>query len=836
MDCAVKFEQDVAALPGVSRAKLNAMTGKLTIEGVADLATIRRLGAEHDYTMEEIAQPKPKATVFLVEGITCMDCAQKFEKAVNELPGVIKATLNTMTGKLTVEGTADLTSIQELGREEDYTVTLAAPSAADKVTVLNVDGITCIDCAQKFEKAVNNLPGVVKATLNTMAGKMVIEGVVDLKAIQELGKEENYAVTLETAPTGNQPATPKHQAQKADWELRRAILSGISLAVAYGLEKFGGPAMAFIPLYIVAMVLGGWGNFKKAARALPRMNFNMSVLMSVAVIGALTIGQYEEGASVAFLYAISEMLEAWTMDKARRSIRQLMDIAPKTARVRRAGVESEVPVEEINVDDVMIIRPGEKIAMDGVIINGESAINQAAITGESIPAEKGPGAEVFAGTLNTTGSLEVRVTKLVQDTTIAKIIHMVEDAQGKRAPSQAFVEKFAAVYTPFVLALAFGIVFIPPIFLGYEWAPWIYRGLALLVVACPCALVVSTPVAIVSAISNAAKNGVLIKGGIYLEEAGSLNAIAFDKTGTLTKGEPVVTDIVPVGSLPEDRLLKMAASLEARSEHPLAIAIVKAAEGRGYQIGPAEAFTAITGRGAQGKIDGQVIYIGNPRLFTELGVSLTPVAKQVEDLQKQGKTAMIMGTQTEFLGLIAVADEVRDTSAAAIAALRQAGIQHTIMLTGDNAATAQAMAARVGVDDFRAELLPQDKVTAVQELLGKYGKVAMIGDGINDAPALALSTVGIAMGGAGTDTALETADIALMADDLSKLPFTIRLSRKALSIIRQNITFSLVIKAIAVLAVFPGWLTLWLAILADMGATIVVTLNSLRLLQVKDKE
>lgn len=832
----MKFEQDVAALPGVARAKLNAMTGKLTIEGVADLAAIRRLGAEHDYTLEEIAQPKPKATVFLVEGITCMDCAQKFEKAVNELPGVVKVTLNTMTGKLTVEGTADLTAIQELGREEDYTVALAAPSAADKVTVLNVDGITCMDCAQKFEKAVNNLPGVVKATLNTMTGKMVIEGAIDLKAIQELGKEENYTVTLETAPTGDQPATPKHQAQKADWELRRAILSGISLAVAYGLEKFDGPAMAFLPLYIVAMVLGGWGNFKKAARALPRMNFNMSVLMSVAVIGALAIGQYEEGASVAFLYAISEMLEAWTMDKARRSIRQLMDIAPKTARVRRAGVESEVPVEEINVDDVMIIRPGEKIAMDGVIINGESAINQAAITGESIPAEKGPGAEVFAGTLNTTGSLEVRVTKLVQDTTIAKIIHMVEDAQGKRAPSQAFVEKFAAVYTPFVLALAFGIVFIPPIFLGYEWAPWIYRGLALLVVACPCALVVSTPVAIVSAISNAAKNGVLIKGGIYLEEAGSLNAIAFDKTGTLTKGEPVVTDIVPVGSLPEDRLLKMAASLEARSEHPLAIAIVKAAEGRGYQIGPAEAFTAITGRGAQGKIDGQVIYIGNPRLFTELGVSLTPVAKQVEDLQKQGKTAMIMGTQTEFLGLIAVADEVRDTSAAAIAALKQAGIQHTIMLTGDNAATAQAMAAKVGVDDFRAELLPQDKVTAVQELLGKYGKVAMIGDGINDAPALALSTVGIAMGGAGTDTALETADIALMADDLSKLPFTIRLSRKALSIIRQNITFSLVIKAIAVLAVFPGWLTLWLAILADMGATIVVTLNSLRLLQVKDKE
>ena len=777
-----------------------------------------------------------RTTVFQVEGITCMDCAQKFEKAVNDLSGVNKATLNTMTGKLTVEGEANLKAIQELGKEENYTVSIAAKPASGKTTVFQVEGITCMDCAQKFEKAVQNLPSVKSATLNTMTGKLVVEGKADLKVVQDLGSEEDYTITLEDDFSSEQPATPKHQAQKADWELRRAALSGIALAIGYAAEKFAGPMMVFLPLYIVAMVLGGWGNFRKAARALPRGNFNMSVLMSIAVIGALAIGQYEEGASVAFLYAISEMLEAWTMEKARRSIRDLMDIAPKVAIVRRGESETEMSVEDIIVGDVLIIRPGEKIAMDGIILKGESAVNQAAITGESLPVEKGPGAEVFAGTLNTHGSLEVEVTKLVQDTTIAKIIHMVEEAQGKRAPSQAFVEKFAAVYTPIVLALAVGIVFIPPLFLGQEWSPWIYRGLALLVVACPCALVVSTPVAIVSAISNAAKNGVLIKGGMHLEEAGTLEAIAFDKTGTLTKGQPAVTDLVVISVASEDTLLKVSASLEARSEHPLAVAIVKAAEDRHLAVIPAEDFSSITGRGAQGTVNGETVYIGNPRLFTELGINLEPITAQVERLQSEGKTAMIVGTKEKFLGIVAVADEVREASAKTIAELKKDGISHTIMLTGDNTATARAMAQRVGVDEFRAELLPQDKVTAVEELLQKYGKVAMIGDGINDAPALALSTVGIAMGGAGTDTALETADIALMADDLTKLPFTIRLSKKSLEIIKQNITFSLVIKLVAVLAVFPGWLTLWLAILADMGASIIVTINSLRLLQVKAKE
>lgn len=836
LDCAQKFERAVSDLPGVIQASLNAVTGKLRIEGKVDLTTIQSLGEEEDYTISiDTASPKSKITIFKINGITCLDCARKFEKAVNDLPGVCQATLNTMTGKLKVEGEADLKAIRELGKEEDYMVAIDAPASIVKTTVYQVDGITCLDCAQKFEKAVHDLPGVVKASLNAVTGALTVEGVPSLMSIQNLGREEGYTISS-SSEAAEVEITPKIAA-KPNWELYRTILSGLTLVCAYGLDKFSAPAVVFIPLYIAATVLGGWGNFKKAARALRRFNFNMSVLMSVAVVGAFAIGQYEEGASVAFLYAISEMLEAWTMEKARTSIRDLMDIAPKAATVRRGDSQQEIPVEEILIGDVMLIRPGEKIAMDGVIVKGESAVNQAAITGESVPVEKAPGAEVFAGTLNTFGSLEVEVTKLIQDTTIARIIHMVEQAQSKRAPSQAFVERFAAVYTPIVMVLAVGIIFIPPLFLGGQWTEWIYRGLALMVVSCPCALVVSTPVAVVSAISNAARNGVLIKGGLYLEEAGALQAIAFDKTGTLTKGKPGVTDIVPISAQSENGLLAMAAGLEERSEHPLAQAIVREAKERQLSIRTVEDFTALVGRGAKGTIDGETVYIGNMRLFSEIGLPVDPVvAEQIEQFQSRGKTVMLVGSAGEIFGLVAMADEVRDASAAMMASLKAAGIRHTVMLTGDNSATAGAIAEKLGIHEFHAELLPQDKVGVIETLLTKHGKVAMIGDGINDAPALAMSTIGIAMGGAGTDTALETADIVLMADDLAKLPFTIQLSRAALGIIRQNISFSLVIKILAVVAVFPGWLTLWLAILADMGATLLVTLNSLRLLRIKVKK
>ncbi|AND38304.1 cadmium transporter [Cytobacillus oceanisediminis 2691] len=587
------------------------------------------------------------------------------------------------------------------------------------------------------------------------------------------------------------------------------------------------------------MVIGGYRLFTTGLKNLIRLQFDMKTLMTIAVIGAAFIGEWGEGATVVILFAISEALETYSMDKARQSIRSLMDIAPKEALIRRGNQEMMVEVDDIQLGDIMIVKPGQKIAMDGIVVKGVSSVNQAAITGESVPVAKTAEDEVFAGTLNEEGLLEVKVTKHVDDTTIAKIIHLVEEAQAERAPSQAFVDKFAKYYTPLIMLIALGVAVVPPLFFGADWDTWIYQGLAALVVGCPCALVISTPVAIVTAIGNAAKNGVLIKGGIHLEEMGAIKAIAFDKTGTLTKGIPMVTDYLPQSHANSNELLSIAAALEKGSQHPLASAIMKKAEeeNAAYQDISIEEFSSITGKGIKGIFQNQMYYVGSPNLFEELLSNGIPseLKATIARLQKQGKTVMAAGTSKEVLGLIAVADVLRENSKNVIGNLHSMGIQKTIMLTGDNEGTANAIGEQVGVSDIKAELLPQDKLRYIKDLRKKYDRVAMVGDGVNDAPALAASAVGIAMGGAGTDTALETADIALMADDLGKLPFTVKLSRKALSIIKQNITFSLGIKLVALLLVIPGWLTLWIAIFADMGATLIVTLNGLRLLRIKDK-
>jgi Zn2+/Cd2+-exporting ATPase len=591
--------------------------------------------------------------------------------------------------------------------------------------------------------------------------------------------------------------------------------------------------------YGAAILIGGYRLFTTGIKNIIRLEFDMKTLMTIAVIGAAFIGEWGEGATVVILFAISEALESYSMDKARQSIRSLMDIAPKEALIRRRNKEFTVEVDEIQIGDILIVKPGQKIAMDGIVVKGFSAVNQAAITGESVPVAKTVDNEVFAGTLNEEGLLEVRVTKHVDDTTIAKIIHLVEEAQAERAPSQAFVDRFAKYYTPIIMLVALGVAVIPPLFLGGEWDKWIYQGLAALVVGCPCALVISTPVAIVTAIGNAARNGVLIKGGIHLEEMGAIKAIAFDKTGTLTEGVPVVTDYLPQQNIDGNELLTIIAALENGSQHPLASAIMKKAEQEKlpYQEISIEDFSSITGKGIKGKVNGIMYYVGSPNLFEEMLTTGIPsnLKVSITDLQNKGNTVMVVGSETEILALLAVADEVRGSSKAVIQKLHSLGIQETIMLTGDNAGTANAIGKQVGVSNIQSELLPQDKLSFIKELRNKYNRVAMVGDGVNDAPALAASTVGIAMGGAGTDTALETADIALMADDLGKLPFTLKLSRNALTIIKQNITFSLGIKLVALLLVIPGWLTLWIAIFADMGATLIVTLNGLRLLKVKDK-
>ncbi len=559
----------------------------------------------------------------------------------------------------------------------------------------------------------------------------------------------------------------------------------------------------------------------------------MTTLMTIAVIGAALIGEWGEGAVVVFLFAISEALETYSMDKARNSIRSLMDIAPNTATIRRGTKEFEIDVDDIQIDDIMIIKPGQKLAMDGEVIKGDSSINQAAITGESVPTHKSVGDEVFAGTLNEEGSLEVRVTKRAEDTTIAKIIHLVEEAQAERAPSQQFVDKFAKYYTPAILLISLLVAVLPPLFFGGEWNEWIYRALAVLVVGCPCALVISTPVAIVTAIGNAARNGVLIKGGIHLEETGRLKVIAFDKTGTLTHGTPEVTNIASLSTMSSKEVVQTAASIEKLSQHPLASAILRNADKSAIDLIEVTDFQSITGKGAKADIDGQTFYIGSPNLFTDLLETSGDIKKEITALQAAGKTVMLLGSDNEIKGYIAVADQVRSSSSTIIQKLYDLGIEKTIMLTGDNQLAADGIGNQLNMSEVKSELMPEDKLSTIKSLRAQFGKVAMVGDGVNDAPALASSTVGIAMGGAGTDTALETADIALMADDLDKLPYTIGLSRKTLTIIYQNVAFALGLKLVALLMIIPGWLTLWMAIFADMGATLIVVLNSLRLMKNK---
>lgn len=689
--------------------------------------------------------------------------------------------------------------------------------------------LSCADCAAKFEEKVKQSSGVVDAKVNFGASKLTVVGrPLSIEEVEKLGAFDNIKVAVE------------EERETAFWKKSREVglivFSLLLMIAAFWCHMLGTSAALYISLYVAATALGGWETFKKGVPSLLRLDFNMNTLMAVAVGGALAIGYWAEAAVVAFLFGVSEALEAFSMERARRSIRSLMEMAPRRASIRRNGVEQITNVEDVRVGDTMIVRPGEKIAMDGKVVNGQTAVNEAPITGESVPVDKEPGDEVFAGSLNTSGAIEVEVTKLTEDTTLSKIITLVEEAQEQRAPSQKFVDRFAKVYTPAVMALAVGIGLFPPLLFGAPWQPWVYNALALLIVACPCALVVSTPVAIVSALGNAARNGVLIKGGIHLENVGGLRGIAFDKTGTLTEGRPAVSDVVPLKGRGEDDVLTLAASIEQLSEHPLAEAVVRAARERNLPLKEAKDFEAIPGKGAQARVGGTVYRIGNRRLFEGELFKTAAAEDQIQKLRQEGKTVMVLGDGHELIAVIAVSDRIRETSRNTLRELKRIGVDKTVMLTGDDRLTAQAFARDVGVDDVRSELLPQEKVAAIQELKKRYDRIAMVGDGINDAPALAAATSGIAMGGAGSDTALETADIVLMADDLSKLPFTIRLSRSALRVIKQNITLSLVIKAVATAMVFPGWLTLWLAILADMGATLLVTANGMRLLRIQPEK
>lgn len=698
--------------------------------------------------------------------------------------------------------------------------------ANSKDQVYELQGLSCANCAAQFEKNVQNIPSVEGAQVNFAASKITVTGDVTVNELEKAGAFDHIQVR------GKNDDTFEHVPL---WKKRENISAAISLVILligislqFSLEK---EHPVVITTFIIAILVGGYDLFISGFKNLFRFYFDLHTLMTIAIIGAAFIGEWVEGAAVVILFAISEGLESYSVDKARQSIKSLVDIAPNHATIRHHNEVIEVHVDKIQINDIMLIKPGEKVAMDGEVISGNTSINQAAITGESIPVQKQAGDEVFAGTLNEEGSIEVRVTKLVDDTTIAKIIHLVEEAQAEKAPAQKFVDRFALYYTPAIMIIAFFVTVIPPLFLGADWSHWVYLGLATLVVGCPCALIISTPVAMVTAIGNAAKQGVLIKGGIHLEETGRLNIIAFDKTGTLTKGIPEVTHIVPLTTIEEEKVLQIARAIEEYSQHPIASAIIREANKRELSKKVATNFQSILGKGAQANVNKNLFYIGNATLFNNTPAFNTIPWNQMESLQQEGHTAMLLGTNKQIVALIAVADPIRETSYTIIDKLKTLGIKHTIMLSGDNHFTANAIAKKIGMTDVQGDLLPTEKLNVIDELKEKHERVGMVGDGVNDAPALASATIGIAMGGAGTDAALETSDIALMDDNIDKLPYTIGLSKHTLKVIKQNISFAFIIKIIALLLVIPGWLTLWIAVVADVGATLIVVLNSMRLIK-----
>jgi Cd2+/Zn2+-exporting ATPase len=587
-----------------------------------------------------------------------------------------------------------------------------------------------------------------------------------------------------------------------------------------------------IAAYLAAIVLGGRFVVVKAWYAARNLRPDMHLLMAVAVVGAAAIGDWFEAATVSFLFALSLALESWSVGRARRAIAALLDLAPPVARLLRAdGTEVTVPVAEVRPGERFIVAAGERIPLDGRVVAGSSAVNQAPITGESVPVEKERDAEVFAGTINGDGALTIEATKTVEDTTLARIIHMVEDAHARRAPSEQWVQRFARVYTPLVMLLALLIFLLPPLLLGGAWSDWFYRALVLLVIACPCALVISTPVSIVASLASAARAGVLVKGGAFIELPARLRAIAMDKTGTITRGEPEVLRVIPLDGHTESELLARAAALEARSTHPLARAILRRAGQQGVAPEPAADVQMLKGKGLTGTFDGEPFWLGSHRYVVERGQDSPEVARQAEALEADGKTVIVVGNARHVCGLVAVADTIRPEARKVMRQLHAAGVPRVVMLTGDNRVTAEAIAREVGIDEVHAELLPEGKVEEVEKLVARYGTVAMVGDGVNDAPALARASLGIAMGAIGSDAAIETADVALMTDDVSKLPWLVRHAKRTLAIIRQNIMFSLGVKALFVVLTFAGMASLWGAIAADVGASLLVVANALRLLR-----
>ena len=616
-------------------------------------------------------------------------------------------------------------------------------------------------------------------------------------------------------------------------------VSGAAIGAGFLFQwtRAGLPWLATL-LFAAGTLTGGSLVFSHAVESLRKLRLDMNVLMTVAVAGAWFIGEGAEGAAVVFLFAFAELLESWSVGRARRAIKSLLALTPETAlRKRDGGEPEEVAAQDVKPGEIILVRSGQRVPLDGEVATGSSAINQAPITGESVPVEKNPGDPVFAGTINGEGSLEIRVTKAASDSTLARIIKMVEEAEEQKAPTQRFVDNFARIYTPAVFVLAILVAVLPPLLGWGSWSEWGYRSLVLLVIACPCALVIATPVSIVSGLTSLARRGVLIKGGAFLEAIGKLRALAVDKTGTITQGRPKVAEVIPWGGTTEEDVLRWAAAIDTHSTHPLAEAVTAAAKARNVNFIPANNYQSKTGRGAEAVIAGHPHFIGNHKMAHEIGVCSPEVEARLAEIESRGQSLAVLGHMPhercagKVLGILAIGDTMRPEVPEALQKLHAIGLEKVVMLSGDNQRTASAIAKQAGIDEARGDLMPDQKVEHLKELVKTYQYVGMIGDGVNDAPALAVASVGIAMGAVGSDTAIETADMALMNDDLRKLADAIAVGRRTVRIIQFNVWFAISIKALFLVLAFTGHTSLWLAILADTGATLLVIVNALRLMR-----
>jgi Cd2+/Zn2+-exporting ATPase len=760
-------------------------------------------------------------------------CVERLQEQIAARRGIEKAHIDRKNGQafLCLHYDPELVSLAQVRRWAEE----AGAAVTDRYRheTLHIRDMDCADCAVSIEHILGRVDGVLDVSVNYAAEKMRVEFDSTVLQLQDVVRRvEALGFTVE------EEERPESWVRR-NWELVFALLSGFFLALAFfGEAFFSLPRPVAIAFYVMAYITGGYDASRHGVRAALHLRFDIDFLMVVAAVGAAVLGEWAEGALLLFLFSLGHSLEHFATGKARRAIRALADIAPRSARVRRDGREVELPVEELQRGDVVIVRAGERIPIDGKVVEGHSAVDQSPITGESVPVEKEVGEDVYAGTVNGEGALVIEVTRLAKDTTLARVVQMVEEAQTQKSPTQRFTERFERVFVPVVLVGVGLVLLLPPLFGWLSFAESFLRAMTILVAASPCALGIATPSAVLSGVAQAARNGVLLKGGMHLENLGRVDAMAFDKTGTITRGQPEVTDLVPLDEANEVELLRLAAAAESRSQHPLARAIVRLAEERGLELPGVGDVQAVVGRGLRAEVDGQVVAIGNLKLFEEPASGEVPdsVGSRVAELENAGKTTMVVQADGRFLGIIALADRPRHEANSTLARLRNLGIRRLIMITGDNERVAAAIAREVGIDEYRANLLPEDKVEAVKLLLKDYGEVAMVGDGVNDAPAMAVATVGIAMGSAGSDVALESADVALMADDLSKLPFAVALSRESRRIIRQNLVASLGVIALLIPAALFGLASIGIAIVFHEGSTLVVVANALRLLGFRESK